>query len=875
MVIVGYGTQTRKEVTGAVVSVDDGVISKTATADLGASLQGQVAGVNVQASSGRPGEAANIQIRGLGSVNAGALGPLYVVDGIPYEGNPNIAPEQIKSIDILKDGAAASVYGTRASNGVILITTKRGVEGEMKVSFNAYGGVQNITSGTPLMNAQQQLYVEEVRLEALGRETTIFTQNPRIFDFDSDFVGDVQNDNAPIQNYSLNVSGGIQGLTLNFNTNYFNQRGILISSGFDRLTNRITGQYTKGKFRAFTSIAMTRENTQQEPWALYENGISQSPWSRPLSEIPSTGENSFELDVDNDVLYSFLARRLNNIDERETNRLNVAINMQYEIAKGLIYKVNLGRNTWNYERKFFQPQYLAFRRDGTFNPTASVPQANLDEDFTFTERETFENILSYNTSFGQHNLNLVGVVSYEQFDSKIIGLGVLFDENASNDIQTLGAGSETVAPTSLNEERRLTGKMFRVQYNYDQKYLFSASIRRDGSSKFSQDNRYGNFLGVSGGWNIHAEDFFNIGAVDVFKLRASWAEVGNQNIPSYAFDPIIETGINYPFGPNEALNFGAIQRRYVDPEIKWETTISRNLGLDLSLFDYKLNFTADFYLNEKEDMLLQERLAPSTGTHQPRAANVYDVKVTNAGNMTNTGFEFALNYQNTASNGLKYRISSTFTRNINEVTDLNGLDRGYANGRPVISRGNNTDFTTFLAVGYEAGAFFLVQNDGVIKTAEELAVYKEIDASAQLGDIRYIDQNGDGKIDDQDRVYAGSGQAAFEAGLGLNLEYKNFDFYVQTYTSYGAEVYNGAKLFAYSGGRHADLYHMWSPQNPDSDVPAARQNAFHNNVRARSDLFLEDGSYIRIRNINIGYTFSNLSRYKIEKFRVYLAALNP
>ncbi|MEN0050204.1 MAG: TonB-dependent receptor plug domain-containing protein, partial [Bacteroidota bacterium] len=353
VVIVGYGTQTRKEVTGAVVSVDDGVISKTATADLGASLQGQVAGVNVQASSGRPGEAANIQIRGLGSVNAGALGPLYVVDGIPYEGNPNIAPEQIKSIDILKDGAAASVYGTRASNGVILITTKRGVEGEMKVSFNAYGGVQNITSGTPLMNAQQQLYVEEVRLEALGRETTIFTQNPRIFDFDSDFVGDVQNDNAPIQNYSLNVSGGIQGLTLNFNTNYFNQRGILISSGFDRLTNRITGQYTKGKFRAFTSIAMTRENTQQEPWALYENGISQSPWSRPLSEIPSTGENSFELDVDNDVLYSFLARRLNNIDERETNRLNVAINMQYEIAKGLIYKVNLGRNTWNYERKFF------------------------------------------------------------------------------------------------------------------------------------------------------------------------------------------------------------------------------------------------------------------------------------------------------------------------------------------------------------------------------------------------------------------------------------------------------------------------------------------------------------------------------------------
>jgi len=875
VVVVGYGTQRKKEVTGAVANVDAAVISKTATSDLATSLQGLVAGVNVQAASGRPGESANIQIRGLGSINSNALGPLYVVDGIPYESNPNIAPEQIKSVDILKDGAAASVYGTRASNGVILITTKKGQVGEMKVDFTAYGGIQNITSGTPLMSSQQQMYSEEVKLEALGRDPLIFFFNPRALDYDSDFVGDVQNDNAPIQNYNLNVSGGMKDLTLNFNANYFNQEGVLLNSGFDRLTNRITGEYTKGKFKAFATVGFTEEDRQQEPWALYEYGIAQMPWQPPLSGLNPIGQNSVEIPVRNAILYSFLSQQLENTDERKVNSSNIAINLQYEILDGLSYKVNLGRNSYDYRRKFFRPQYLVYNTGGSFNPTASREQALLSEDFTFTKKEALENVLTYRKSFGKHNMNLLAVVSYEQFDSKVLGTGVIFSENASNDIQTLGAGSEAITPTSINERRTLTGKLLRAQYNFGEKYLFSASIRRDGSSKFSERNRYGNFLGFSAGWNIHSEDFFQSEGVDALKLRASWAEVGNQDIPSYAFSPVIESGVNYPFGANEALNFGFIQRRYVDPDIKWETTISRNIGLDLSMFDYKLNFTADVYFNTKEDMLLQERLPPSTGTHQPRAAGVYDVKVTNAGNMTNKGVELSLNYQNTISQRLKYKITGTFTKNINEVTDLNGVERGYANGRPVLSRGENTDFTTFLAEGYEAGAFFLVQHAGVIKTPEQLDEYKAIDASAQLGDMRYIDQDGDGEINDNDRVYAGSGQSKFESGLGLNLEYANFDFYVQTYYAYGAKVYNGAELYAYSAGRHSDQYYMWTPQNPTSDVPTDRQNAFHNNVRARSDYFLEDGTYLRIRNLNVGYTINGLQKIGVEKLRIYFSAMNP
>ena len=873
VVVVGYGTQRKKEVTGAVVSIEDDAISKTATSDLATSLQGLVAGVNVQAGSGRPGDAANIQIRGLGSINAGALGPLFVVDGIPYESNPNIAPEQIKSVDILKDGAAASIYGTRASNGVILITTKKGQEGQMKVDFSAYGGVQNITSGTPLMNANQQMYAEEIKLEALQRDPLIFFFNQRALEFDSDFVGDVSNENAPIQNYNINVSGGLKNLTLNVNSNYFNQKGVLINSSFDRLTNRITGEYTKGKFKAFATVGFTEENRTTEPWALYEFSIAQMPWQPPISGLQRIGDNGVQIPVRNEILYSYLSQQLENTNENKVNSSNIAVNLQYEIIKGLTYKVNLGRNSWDLRAKNFQPQYLVYRSDGSFNPTASREQAILNENFTFTRKDAIENVLNYRTSFGLHNLNLLGVVSYEQFDSKILSTGTLFSENASNDIQTLGAGAEAISPTSLNEERTLSGKLFRAQYNYDEKYLLSASIRRDGSSKFSERNRYGNFLGFSAGWNIHSEDFFTNSTIDALKVRASWAEVGNQDIPSYAFTPVIESGINYPFGVSEALNFGFIQRRYVDSNIKWETTISRNIGIDLSMFDYKLNFTADVYFNSKEDMLLQERLPPSTGTHQPRGIGIYDVKVTNAGNMTNKGIELSLNYQNYLSNGLKYKLTGTFTRNINEVTDLNGIDRGFANGRP--TNFGPADFTTFLAEGYEAGAFFLIQHDEIIKTQEQLDAYKQIDASAQLGDMMFIDQNGDGTINDDDRVYAGSGQAKFESGLGLNLDFKGFDFFVQAYYSYGAKVYNGAELYAYRNGRHLDQYHMWTPQNANSDVPTDRQNAVHNNVRAWSDFFLEDGTYLRIRNLNIGYTFPTANRWGVDKLRVYFSAMNP
>ncbi|AXT56766.1 TonB-dependent receptor [Aquimarina sp. AD1] len=892
VVVIGYGTQRKIEVTGAVNSVSAEVIAKAPVSDVAESLQGQIAGVNIQASNGRPGEEANIQIRGIGSLSPGSLGPLFVVDGIPFQGNPNIAPEQIESIDILKDGASAAVYGVRAANGVILITTKKGKQGQLKVDYSTYLAVQNITSGVPLMNTSQQLFSDQAVNDADGTVNNTFFLNPNALDFDSDFVGDVQNDNALIQNHNLNISGGVGNLSLNINGSYFDQEGVLINSGFNRLTTRITGQYTKERLKIFTSIGITDELRIQEPFALLEQAVAQRPFQPPISNIqPVNGVVQLGVGTGQPELLSFLTRLLNDEDERRIRSSNIAFSLDYEILQGLTYKVNLGRNNWNFRRNFLRPQYLLFNVQGDFVPGASREDAILQESFIFTQRNTIENSLNYNVDFGNHNIKLLALASYEQFDSKNLSTGVI--GLASNDTPVLGQGQEPINPSGFDITNKLNGLLGRVQYNFDDRYLLSASVRRDGSSNFPTSNRFKVFYGVSAGWNISEEPFFknaNLDFINNFKLRGSIAEVGNQTVAGTnptPFIPTIESGVNFIFGEAENLAFGQIGRRLVDPNIQWETKISRNVGIDLSMFSNKLSFTADYYLNDRKDLLLEERLPPSTGTSAPRD-NSFRSRVVNAGNLTNQGIELALSYKDQTTYGLKWNVGATFTQNVNEVTDLNGTSRGFSGGTPVFTVGN-VDNTTFLAEGFEAGAFFLLQNEGVIQTQEELLSYQQIVPDARIGDIAYIDQptvdtdgdgvpdTADGTINDDDRVYAGSGQAEFEAGLNLNLEYKGFDFFIQNYFSYGAEVYNGARLSAYINGRHEEQFNQWTPQNPTSNIPARRAgNVSTASTRARSDFFLEDGSYWRIRNITLGYSIPKdaLPNF-FSKFRIYATSQNP
>lgn len=881
IVIVGYGTQKKKEVTGAVVQVKSDVISLAPVSDVGESLQGLVAGVNVQAASGRPGEAANIQIRGVGSL-LGKLEPLYVVDGVPYESNPNIAPDQVESLDILKDGAAASIYGVRASNGVILITTKRGQPGKFSVNLSTFSGIQNITSGTPLMNTQQQLFADFSVDNVLnpGNLPGYFITTPELLDNDSDFVGDVQNNNALIRNYDLGITGGTKELNVSFATSFNDQDGVLIKSGFNRLSSRLTAQYNKGKFKAFATIGLTEENRKQEPFALYEYSIGQNPWQIPLGDLDISGDNVVNIPVDNTIYFGFLAKQLQNVDDRKVNSSNIALNLEYEILKNLKYKISLSKNTYDYKRKFFRPSYFIYGLDGVLNETASTLEAQLTEDYISSDRRVIENMLSYQVELGKHKFNTVVVSSYEEFNSKQFSFGGI--GFPTNDTQEVGQAFSATTPSSFVNKYTLSGLLGRLQYSFDEKYLLSLSVRRDGSSKFAADNRYANFTAISAGWNISEEGFFknsSIGnSVNSLKFRGSYAQLGNQDVPAFTAATQIETGVNYLFGPNETLNSGLIQRRYSNPDLKWETSTSINLGIDLAMFNNKLTFTGDVYKNDKKDMLLPFQTPPSGGTTAPGAETVYNPIIINAGEMTNKGIELALGYRNQFKNGLKYNITSTFTKNINEIVNLNGIERGYSNGRPTFSLGNSIDETTFFAVGHEAGAFFLLKNEGIIKTDEELVEYQKINPSARKGDMRYADIPGTSAgIDEDDRVYAGSGQAEFEAGLNLDLSYKNFDLTVQSYLSYGAEIFNGSRFFAYTQGRHLEQFSQWSPQNTDSNIPSYRNSEATESIRARSDYWLEDGTYLRIRNITLGYTLPQelIEKLKIGSVRLYVTGFNP
>ncbi len=867
VVAIGYGVQKKKELTGAVAQVKSDDLVKDLSSDVTKALQGKVSGLTVTESSGRPGDNAVVQIRGLGSIN-GSSEPLYVVDGIPYDGNPNLPAEEVASVDVLKDGASAAVYGTRASNGVILITTKRGKAGEMKVGFSGYYGVQNITSGTPLLNTEQHIYVDEMYYQMTqGVHSPILYYNPNAMDYNTDFVGQITNNNAAIQNYNVSLSGGNESVSYNVNTNYFNQDGILIHSGYDRLSTRASATMKKGKFSSFVSLGVTMSNKDQEPWNIYQYAQFQGPYRPPMA---LDGSNEIHVDGNNPDQVGYLARLLNNTDERSENSYNISANLKYEIIEGLTYQVNVGYNYWQYKRDAFQPQFLVYDSFGDLNASATRAEAILDQTFTGSNKVTLENVLNYKKSFGKHSID--ALLGYTIEKSNWFNTGIQKKNFMSNDTPTFDAASTLTAITGAENVHALVGKLFRLQYNYDGRYMVSASGRYDGSSRMSKENRYAFFPGVSVGWNINEEAFMeNVNWVSNLKLRGRYGEVGNENIGDYRFASYVPGNVDYVWGPEsgDELGLGAIQRAYSNSDITWETNVSRNIGVDALFFDNALTLTLDFYQNDKKDMLLDVTIPASTGTNVGWGNNTI---TSNVGNMTNKGFEFAATYKGASKSGFTWAVTGTFTKNDNEVTSLGGMDQIALDKSKLGSWMNNDAVSTYMKVGYPAGSFFLIETDGVIKTEEELAEVKAYQPNAMLGDLRMVNQNGDNIIDDSDRVYMGSGMADFETSLMLNATYKGFDLSAQLFYSYGAKVLDGARQFAFDGKRHIELYDMWTPANPTSNIPIPNTV----NTSQRLDYFLSDATYLRVRNLTLGYTLpKRLIAGVLDNARIYFNAQNP
>ncbi len=876
VVAIGYGTQKKKEVSGAVVQVKSEALTQMATADLGTALQGQVAGVNVQASSGSPGAASNIQIRGLSSIN-GTNAPLFVVDGIPQTGDPRLSNNEIETIDILKDAASSAIYGTRGSGGVILITTKRGKAGTMKISVDSYAGIQKITSGIPLMNFEEYFYNYYTNSIAnngthMDNTWTPLETNANDMTNNTNIMNVVQNDNAFVQNHSVNISGGKEDLTFSLVGSYFEQEGMLINSGYDRFNVRSNTNYKKGRWDITMGLGTRVETREREPWNLLYDAYKYKPYQQPIdpnqNSADETGGENETIQLGN-MMYKFLQR-----DNENTEEFNGNLQVKFNILKGFDFVTRLGTRYSNSTRTIVNPPIKLYDEDG-HEIIRSQFRSKVRNESRRASNFTWESALNYTKTFNGHKITALAMMSTEKYTNTMFwGQGMDLFSSEITVLNGTTADWNAGSGTNWNMDRTntLVGMLGRLQYDYKGKYIFSGSVRRDGSSRFAPENRWGIFPSASAAWNIADEAFWSSlqNVANSFKLRGSVGTTGNQNFLDYQYAPTIGIGYDYPFGSEGTggLKLGAIQTGYANPFVKWETTIQSNIGLDMGFFSNRLTFTADFYNSDKEDMLFPLLLPTSTGAGRGQSV------ILNVGNMNNKGMEFAIGWRQAGK--VTWSVNGTFSRNVNKITKMSGsTDISYFQDGWAVNISGNNDRITAIKEGYEAGAFFLIPTEGLANTEEKLAEYQKIDPAARLGDLMYVDVNGDGDINDDDRVYSGSGMPDYELGLNANVDWNGIDLSMIWYASVGNEIINGGRIFAMDAGTHKDVLYQWSPVNPYGVIPSQRSGS--HNKRSRSDLWVEDGSFVRLRNITLGYTLPRhfTQRAGIGKLRFYIAADNP
>jgi len=872
VIVIGYGEQREIEKTGATVSIESAEITKLSTANFQESFQG-LAGVNVASGDGNPGSAPTITIRGISSALdiGGANEPLYVVDGIPYQGTPNISPNEIERVDILKDAASAAVYGTRGANGVILITTKTAKAGEMKVNFDAYYGIQTLSDGIPLMNTTDFLFYERSwLLNMTSQDAVVYLDdfNNRNFDVgvNTDWIDVFKNPSPSMQNYNLGLSGGNKQLSYNVNINRFDQEGMFINSRFNRTSVRATTKVEKGRLKVRTTVNLQNRGRDELTRNLFRTAIQMTP----ARGVPDFEAEEFEAALggrSNDNQLVQLIRIVKDRTEFADNELFGATRISYEIIDGLTVAANVGGRYAAQTREVFRPSFTLVDPEGLVVSQNNASNLIARYDQRVIQRTRFTGDFSFNYKKRirkGHNLELLGLYSRERFTRSTV------DARASG----FTSNEALVISNSLNPPVILGDKDFqtiasllgRVQYNYQQKYLFSASIRRDGASVFPEANRYGLFPSVSFGYNIAKEKFFrNLipqRVINTFKIRYGYGQTGNSRINSFVFIPTITSNVDYILGDDALTPGTTISDIFNENDLRWETSIQNNLGIDLKMFRSKVNLTVEFYNKRSQDLLFPLNIPGSAGTGFRGNSTV----IKNIGDIENRGIEIAAGYRDRIGEEFTFNIRGTFTRNVNTVLRMGTPNQVIFGGAFT----GNADDVTAIKEGFPVGSFFVIPSNGVIKTQDDLEAARAYQSAARYGDLKYQDTNGDGVLDDNDRVYAGNPNPTFEAGLTLRAGFRGFDLSVNMYGVYGNTIFNGAAYHAYERQRAKSLINMWSFENPDSEIPVPTRA---NNSRAWSDYWLEDGSYLRIRNINFGYTFPKF--LNVNNTRLYLNFINP
>jgi TonB-linked SusC/RagA family outer membrane protein len=862
VVIIGYGTIKKSDMTGAVGGLKASELDAQSNTNLGSAIQGKIAGVTVESAGGAPGSGTKIQIRGAGSLNNN--NPLILVDDIAVASMNNLNPNDIESIQVLKDASAAAIYGSRAANGVILITTKSGKKGDMKVSFNSSFGYASVAKTLDLLNQEEWAKVSTAAYTAAGKQPLDIALNPEVSGAGVNWQNEIFR-TAPTQNYSLGLSGGSENVKYNMSLSYFNQEGVIKETNYDRVNLRVKSEYKKGIFKIGETVLLTKEKRNDLPEVpgqgrnVVGSAISMIPGFAIYDENAVGGYGGASGSV-TDIFNPVAA--LNLLDVKNDS-YQALINTYAEASffDGFKYKLNVGATISEHKAYTYTPRYEV---GGFFKNLNNI----LAEGSDMNQYYQIENTLNYSKTFGKHSVNLlVGHTVYENKFRSISG-----SVSGLPDGIFVLAGAVDPSIVGLASESKLLSFLGRAIYSYDNKYIFTATFRRDGSSRFSPENKWGNFPSISAAWGIGKEDFFTKLDLPIseLKLRASYGILGNQEIGDYQYLGLISPGISYAMGEPNSLWIGNIQQEYPAIGLKWESTATANIGVDLSMWNGQLDFTADYFEKNTTDLLLRVPIPLSVGSSND--------PYTNAGKVSNKGFELGLTY-NKKVGEVNFSVSSNISSIKNRVEEL-------STGSQILA-GSSGSFhggaVTYSKVGYPIYSFFLVKTDGLFRSQEELDAHNLngslIQPRAQIGDIRYVDLNGDGQIDGSDRQYRGSAFPDFEYGLRLQADWKGIDVTIAAQGTQGNMIYNGNNTdiaTVRSNINYSTATLNSYTFNSNSNFPRLDIDDLNDNGADYSDRFLEDGSYLRIKTIQVGYTIPNSLSQKlaIDRCRLYVAGDN-
>ena len=895
VVVVGYGVQKKKLVTGATVQVKGDELAKMNTTNPLQALQGKTPGVNIASTSGQPGSDMKVTVRGLGTV--GNSGPLYIIDGI--EGDiTTLNASDIQSIDVLKDAASAAIYGSQSANGVILVTTKQGTKGKGQVSFDAYFGVQNVERKVSLLNAQEYKMIMDEQQINSGLSPFNWASKGTLAD--TDWMGQMIKKDAKTQNYSLNITGGSETSTYALSLSYNSQEGIIggsAVSNYERYGARVNTEHklykdilVVGQHLNLNYINSVGINVGNQWNNTLRSAFNVSPLSpvysnNNLYNSPYNDTSNSKWNTTDGNPYGSMMTNTNN--QNSNQKLLGDVYAEFQPVKNLKIKSTAGINYYSSNYRSFTPLYqfsvYSYNTDHetvnqNMNSGNTLTWTNtVGYDFKINEEHAFNALIGteavkfQGVGMSGSNWNLVSQMddfNHAYLDNTTGKAHLDTDGKTVIETRTVGGGPAT--------DYSRASYFGRLGYNYKEKYMLNATLRADGSSRFASGHRWGYFPSASAGWAISNESFMasTTDWLDQLKLRASWGQVGNQNIGDYKYASLISTSTAvssdnpaayYDFGNSGVNTAGANLKALPNKDLKWETSEQTNIGFDARFLKSRLSLTGDFYIKTTKDWLVESPVPVTSG---------FEKHWINGGNVKNTGIELAVNWNDNIGD-FKYNVGVNGSYNKNVVGEIPTSD-GIIHGQTNMLYSNSEEFYR-AENGHAIGYFWGYQTAGIFQNQADIAAWKAggkgiLQSDVQPGDVKYVDQNKDGVIDAKDKVDLGNGMPKVTIGFNLGFQYKNFDFSVNAAGAIGNKI---VQAYGQNGGQSnytTEILNRWTGEGTSNRIPRVTVN----NIDWQfSDLYIHAGDYLKISNISFGYDFAKLIHLKaISQCRIYGSVQN-